>query len=103
LLSSCKTFLCCQQIQDDDIPNEDEPQKDKKQRDRLDDFRDPAERLSSVTANHSDGAPTQNKEVLLFSKKDLMLTLSCVFLNYRLFFKYTGLDLHHSPILGWIQ
>ncbi|KAL9323311.1 hypothetical protein ACSQ67_008168 [Phaseolus vulgaris] len=49
-------------IQDDDIPNEDEPQKDKKQRDRLDDFRDPAERLSSVTANHSDGAPTQNKE-----------------------------------------
>ncbi|WVZ13609.1 hypothetical protein V8G54_011175 [Vigna mungo] len=49
-------------IQDDDIPNVDEPQKDKKEKVRSDDFRDSAETLSSVTANHSDDAPTQNKE-----------------------------------------
>ncbi|XP_047175440.1 serine/threonine-protein kinase BLUS1 [Vigna umbellata] len=49
-------------IQDDDIPNVDEPQKDKKEKVRSDDFRDSAETLSSVTANHSDDAPNQNKE-----------------------------------------
>jgi len=85
LLSFCKTFFFCQQIQDDDIPNVDEPQKDKKEKVRSDDFRDSAETLSSVTANHSDDAPIQNKEVLLLSKSDLMLILPCAFLNYKPF------------------
>lgn len=71
-----KIFFC-QQIQDDDIPNVDEPQKDKKEKVRSDDFRDSAETLSSVPANHSDDAPTQNKEVLLLSKSDLMFILPC--------------------------
>ncbi|XP_027359541.1 serine/threonine-protein kinase BLUS1 isoform X4 [Abrus precatorius] len=49
-------------IQDDDIPNAEEPDRDKKQKNSLDDFRVPAEGLSAVAANHSDGAPTQDKE-----------------------------------------
>ncbi|KAG4395657.1 hypothetical protein AAZX31_19G007000 [Glycine max] len=49
-------------IQDDDIPNAEESQRDKKQKDRLDDFKVSAERLSPGAANHSDDAPTQDKE-----------------------------------------
>ncbi|KAH1132189.1 hypothetical protein GLYMA_05G006700v4 [Glycine max] len=51
-------------IQDDDIPNAEEPQRDKKQKDRLDNFKVSAERLSAGAANHSDDAPTQDKEDL---------------------------------------
>ncbi|KOM56287.1 hypothetical protein LR48_Vigan10g217900 [Vigna angularis] len=61
-------------IQDDDIPNVDEPQKDKKEKVRSDDFRDSAETLSSVTANHSDDAPTQNKEVVTDGDRDYLQT-----------------------------
>ncbi|KAK7271670.1 hypothetical protein RJT34_27758 [Clitoria ternatea] len=49
-------------IQDDGIPNAEEPDRDKKQKDRLDESRVPAEGLSAVAANHSDGSPALEKE-----------------------------------------
>ncbi|KAK7316449.1 hypothetical protein VNO77_35489 [Canavalia gladiata] len=63
-------------IQDDDIPNAEEPDIDKKQKDRLDEFRVPAEGLSAVAANHSDGAPMLDKEDGFNNLQDLESSLA---------------------------
>ncbi|KAJ1416513.1 Protein kinase domain [Sesbania bispinosa] len=63
-------------IQDADMPNAEEPDMDKKQKDKSDDSRVPAEGLSPVAANHSDGAPTLDKEDEFNNLKDLESSLA---------------------------
>ncbi|XP_015966330.1 serine/threonine-protein kinase BLUS1 [Arachis duranensis] len=62
-------------IQDDGVPNAEDPDIDKKQKDRSDDERVPADGLSSVSANHSDVAPTLDKEDGFNNLQDLESSL----------------------------
>ena len=55
------------QIQDSGIPNSEEPDMGKKQKDSFQDVGVPAEGLPAAAADHSDAAPTLEKEVLLFA------------------------------------
>ena len=55
------------QIQEDGIRNSDEPGMGKKQKDSFHDVGVPAVGLPAISANHSDAAPTLEKEVLLFA------------------------------------